>query len=76
MSSSDDRIRDPRGPLRKTMLIVGLTMTLFFIGFGAWILLDPNAMAGMQPQYRTIFGATVLIYGIFRGWRIYNDYIK
>lgn len=72
--SSDDRIRNKNGPFRKTMLIIGLIMTCIFIGIGSWFLLDPGALAGIQPQYRLIFGATVLIYGIYRGWRIYADY--
>lgn len=71
--SSDERIRQ-RGTIRKAMLILGLTMILFFIGFGLWILTNPSALPDLPAQYRTIFGVIILIYGLYRGWRLYADH--
>ncbi len=72
--SSDDRIRKKNGPFRNAMLILGLSMTLFFIGFGAWILLAPNALPNLEVQYKNIFAVMVIVYGLYRGWRVYSDY--
>ncbi|MBL7803953.1 MAG: hypothetical protein JNL02_09480 [Saprospiraceae bacterium] len=72
--SSDERIRKRQGPFRTAMLIIGLSMTIFFIGFGAWLLLVPASIPDLPAEYRNIFGVTVLVYGIYRGWRVYADY--
>ncbi|HNL38602.1 MAG TPA: hypothetical protein PKL15_01495 [Saprospiraceae bacterium] len=72
--SSDDRIRKKQGPFRTSMLILGISMTLFFIGFGLWLLLVPGAVPDLPAEYRNIFGVTVVVYGLYRGWRVYADY--
>lgn len=71
--STDDRIRRNKGPFRTAMLIFGATMTIFFVGFGAWLLLDPRALPDLQAEYRNIFAVVVLVYGLYRGWRVYAD---
>lgn len=71
--STDDRIRKRRS-LRQPMLIMGAVMTLFFIFFGAYLLLDQNFLPDIHPQFRNIFAVMVLLYGVFRGWRVYSEY--
>ncbi len=71
--STDDRIRKRRG-FRAPMLIFGISMTVFYIVLGLWLLLDKNFITGIPIEFRQAFGVLVLIYGGFRGWRVYVDY--
>lgn len=71
--STDNRIRD-RKNFRKPLLILGLSMTVFYIGLGAWLLLDKSFLSGIPADFRNIFAVMVLIYGTYRGWRVYADY--
>ncbi len=71
--STDDRIRKRRN-FRMPLLILGLSMTVFYLGLGSWLLLDKSFLADIQLEFRNIFATMLLIYGIYRGWRVYADY--
>lgn len=71
--SSDERIKSRRS-FRSPMFYIGLAMTVFYIILGIWLLLDPSFLRGVPPDFRNIFTAMVLIYGVFRGWRVWADY--
>jgi hypothetical protein len=71
--STDDRIRKRRN-FRMPLLILGLSMTAFYLGLGSWLLLDKSFLADIQLEFRNIFATMLLIYGIYRGWRVYADY--
>ena len=53
------------------MFYIGLSMTVFYIILGIWLLLDPSFLPGVPRDFRNIFTAMVLIYGVFRGWRVW-----
>ena len=71
--SSDDRIRNNRS-FRNPVLIVGFVMTLFYFVFGGWLLLDKTLLPGIPADFRNLFAAMLLIYGFYRGWRVWADY--
>lgn len=71
--SSNERIRN-RGNVRVPMLLLGLTMTAFYIVLGAWLLLDKTFLAYIPAEFRNIFAIMLLVYGTYRGWRVYADY--
>ena len=71
--SSDERIRNRRS-FRNPMLVFGLVMIIFYFGFGAYLLLFPGALPNVPSQFLHTFAALLLIYGGYRGWRIYKDY--
>lgn len=71
--SADDRIRNRR-TFRNPMLIMGAGMAIFFVFFGAYLLLDKDFLPEISIQFRNIFAVMVLLYGIFRGWRVYSEY--
>lgn len=56
------------------MLIFGISMTVFYFALGLWLLLDRTFLSGIPIEFRTVFAVLVLIYGAFRGWRVYIDY--
>ncbi len=70
---TDDRIRK-RSNVRTPLLILGFCMTAFYIGLGSWLLLDRTFLPYIQLEFRNIFAILLLVYGIYRGWRVYADY--
>ena len=56
------------------LLILGISMTLFYLGLGAWLLLDKSFLPDIQVEFRNIFAILLLVYGSYRGWRVYADY--
>lgn len=71
--STDERIRN-RSSLRYPLMIIGAVMAIFFIGFGAYLLIDKDFLPQIPAQFRNIFAVMLLLYGIFRGWRVYSEY--
>lgn len=71
--SSDDRIRK-KSNVRMPMLILGFTMTAFYVVLGSWLLLDKTFLAYIPAEFRNIFAIMMLVYGVYRGWRVYADY--
>jgi len=71
--STDEHIRKRRH-FRTPLLILGICMTLFYLGLGAWLLLDKSFLAGIPVEFRNIFAVMVLVYGSYRGWRLYADH--
>ena len=56
------------------MLIIGTAMTVFYVVLGAWLLLDPSFLRGVPSEFRQVFAIMVLVYGSYRGWRVWADY--
>lgn len=75
MATTDERIRN-RKTFRNPMLILGFSMTFFYIGLSALLLLFPNFLSKIPEQFRNIFAIMLLIYGTYRGWRVYADYFR
>ncbi|MCB0528241.1 MAG: hypothetical protein KDC61_19180 [Saprospiraceae bacterium] len=71
--STDERIRNRRS-FKSPMLILGIAMTIFYIALGLWLFLDHSFLQGIPVEFRNIFAVMVLIYGVFRGWRVYADF--
>ncbi len=74
MSAYDQR-REQRARLaRLPMLILGFTMTVIYLGLGSVLLLDHSFFPGIPTEFRNIFAVMLLVYGAYRGWRVYSDY--
>lgn len=71
--SSDERIRNRRS-FRNPMLLFGVVMIIFYFSFGIYMLASPGALPGIPVEFLHIFAALLLVYGTYRGWRIYKDY--
>jgi amino acid permease len=70
--SSNERIREKRG-FRQPLIILGIAMTVFYLGLGAMLMLWPTFLPNIPPEFRTIFAVMLLVYGAYRGWRVYAD---
>ena len=71
--SSDDRIRKRRS-FRNPMLLMGLVMTAFYIVLGSGLLFFKTFLPEIPVDFRTVFAIMLLIYGLYRGWRVWADY--
>jgi hypothetical protein len=71
--STDERIRKKRS-FRNPMLLLGAAMTIFYVVLGSWILIDPAFLPYIPDSFRNVFALLVLIYGSYRGWRVWADY--
>ncbi len=55
-------------------MIMGAAMSIFFVCFGAYLLINKTFLPGIPTDFRNIFAGMVLLYGVFRGWRVYSEY--
>lgn len=73
--STDERIRNRR-TLWSPLIILGFVMTLIYFFLGAYLLLDKSFLPGIPGEFRNIFAVMLLVYGGYRGWRVYADYFS
>lgn len=53
------------------MSIIGYVVAALFVVFGLFIMLTPQIANSFSREFRTIFGVTIIGYGIFRMVIIY-----
>lgn len=73
--SSHDRIRNSRS-YRNPMLLIGIAMTTFYVVLGALLLFVKDFLPDVQTEFRNIFAGMLIVYGIYRGWRVYADFYQ
>ncbi len=73
--ATDDRIRKS-SKFRNPLIILGFAMTAFYITLGVLLLFSKGFLPDIQTEFRSIFAIMVLVYGIYRGWRVYADYYQ
>ncbi|MDX2281361.1 MAG: hypothetical protein NW218_17370 [Saprospiraceae bacterium] len=70
--STDERIRNRRN-FRTPIIILGVAMTLFYLVLGSMLLIQKSFLPTIPETFRTIFAVMILVYGAYRGWRVYAD---
>lgn len=73
--SSHDRIRNSRS-YRNPMLLIGIAMTAFYVVLGALLLFVKDFLPDVRTEFRNIFAGMLIVYGIYRGWRVYADFYQ
>ncbi|MCA0238383.1 MAG: hypothetical protein LCH81_18565 [Bacteroidetes bacterium] len=73
--SSHDRIRNSRS-YRNPMLLIGIAMTTFYVVLGALLLFAKDFLPDVRTEFRNIFAGMLIVYGIYRGWRVYADFYQ
>lgn len=73
--SSHDRIRNSRN-YRNPMLLIGIAMTTFYVVLGALLLFAKDFLPDVRTEFRNIFAGMLIVYGIYRGWRVYADFYQ
>lgn len=71
--STDDRLRSRRS-IWNPLILLGIAMTIFYLGLGAYLLVDASFLPGIPSEFRNIFAVMLVVYGSYRGWRVYADY--
>ncbi len=73
--STDERVRRHKR-MRQPMFFLGIAMTLAYLALGAYLLWDKSNFGGIQPELLNIFAGLLIVYGVYRGWRIYTDFVQ
>ncbi len=68
----DNRRRTLRGPV----MILGTVMTFVYLGLGILLLVKKDFFADIPIEFRNIFAVLLIVYGLYRGWRVYWDYYR
>ena len=57
------------------MALFGGLMSFFYAGLGLYIIFSPD-LVNIEKVIRTIFGSTMILYGIYRMYRTYIKIIE
>jgi hypothetical protein len=56
--------------------IFGIIMVVLFICMGTTIIIKGPEMRNIPQDYATIFGVILILYGFFRGYKLYRKYFS
>lgn len=59
---------------RSPFLILGVLMTVAYLILGALFIFTTTFFPSIESVFRTPFGAMLMMYGAFRGWKVYDRY--
>jgi uncharacterized membrane protein (DUF485 family) len=55
------------------LLVLGILFFLVYLVLGLFIIFMKNLPLAMEPKYRIVFGVLLIVYAMFRFFRIIND---
>jgi hypothetical protein len=58
------------------MRYMGIVMALLYVGLGIAVLAGPSNLFNIPSKYIFPLGALLIVYGLFRAYRIYQKGIK
>jgi hypothetical protein len=58
------------------MKYMGLVMAVLYLTLGVIVLNGSNRLFNLPRSYALIFGITLILYGLFRGYRIYQKHFR
>jgi hypothetical protein len=77
MPELESRPRDGRASLfTKTMKLFGIIMVLVYIGFGVAVIMNTSGITKIPQQYAIPLGGFLIVYGCFRGFRLYQELFR
>ena len=59
---------------RKALFIMGVLFSLLYLGLGIIFLFVKNLPFQMAPAMKTVFGAVLMVYGLFRAARLWQEF--
>jgi len=74
MISDPNEVR-PRHQSTVFKYLAGTMAVLYIIG-GTAILLEIRNLGNVLGPYTKLFGATLILYGLFRGYKVYERYFQ
>ncbi|MCS7035309.1 MAG: hypothetical protein RMJ33_04610 [Saprospiraceae bacterium] len=76
MSVQESHREHRRRTLRGPVMIFGTVMTFVYLGLGIALLVDRAFFSDIPIEFRNIFAVLLIVYGLYRGWRVYWDYYR
>lgn len=67
-----DRLKNDK-IYNSTMLFYAGFMTLFYVFAGGYLIYRKQLLVGIPYSVQTVLGVMMILYGLFRGYRIFND---
>ena len=58
------------------MKYIGIVMALLYVGLGIAVLVSPGNLFNIPSKYIFPLGTLLIVYGLFRAYRIYQKGIK
>ena len=68
--------REGQTTYQKSMMVVGVMMTLVYLGLAAFIFLYGDRFTAIPKEFKPVFASILLMYGIFRGWKVYQKFFQ
>jgi len=62
--------------MEAVMKYMGILMVVVYLVFGVIVLSGPQDVFYLPEPYARIFGVVLILYGAFRGYRIYRHYFQ
>jgi hypothetical protein len=62
--------------LEAVVKYLGMFMALAYIGIGAMFIARAEAVFNVPGQYATPLGIMLIVYGLFRGYKVYQRYFQ
>jgi len=60
--------------LDKVMKYLGILTTVIYIGMGIVVLVSSNKLFNIPDRYALPLGSLLLVYGLFRAYRVYQSF--
>lgn len=58
------------------MKLIGIIMSLVYVIAGALVITNSSALFNVPTSYAFAVGSLLVVYGLFRGYRVYTKYFK
>ena len=63
-------------PFEAAMKYVGLVMAIVYIGLGIAITFRSKELFNISSKYSLALGGLLIVYGVFRGYRVFSKYFQ
>jgi hypothetical protein len=74
--SNDTSQARVRRQIQSPMRLLGIVMTIIYVALGAYMFFYGAARYPdvLTPEYAQLFGGMLIVYGLYRGWRVRSDF--
>ena len=58
------------------MKYIGIVLAILYVGMGLAVILRANEIFDISATYALPLGSILVVYGLFRGYRVYQKYFQ
>ncbi|MCO4291266.1 hypothetical protein NF867_00125 [Solitalea sp. MAHUQ-68] len=70
MEQNFDNNFKQKSPKERFLLILGVAFIIAYLVLGSMIIFKPNVLSGLSSTNKIILGSAIVLYGLFRGYRL------